>query len=65
MSMGDETDKPADEIDRVLPSAIGEQLRSMYDSVLSEPIPSRLIELLEKLDDVDAARGKSDSGDAE
>ncbi|UOM34498.1 NepR family anti-sigma factor [Acuticoccus sp. I52.16.1] len=40
-------------------SLIGKQLRSLYDSVLVEPIPDKLVELLLKLDEVG---GDSPSG---
>lgn len=33
-------------------SLIGKQLRTLYDSVLVEPIPDKLVELLMKLDEV-------------
>jgi hypothetical protein len=55
MSMDDQTDPASDQVDSLMHSAIGDQLRSMYDSVLSEPIPQRLIELLEQLDQASAA----------
>ena len=42
-------------------SLIGEQLRAMYDSVLSEPIPDRLVELIIKLDDVQVAETRDRS----
>ncbi len=35
-------------------SLIGKQLRTLYDSVLVEPIPDKFVELLMKLDDVSA-----------
>jgi hypothetical protein len=34
---------------------IGRQLRAVYDDVLNQPVPDRLLELLEELD-----RGKKD-----
>jgi hypothetical protein len=55
MSMDDQTDPASDQVDSLMHSAIGDQLRSMYDSVLSEPIPQRQIELLEQLDQASAA----------
>ena len=58
MNMDDRTDPPSDQVDSLLHSAIGEQLRSMYDSVLSEPIPQRLIELLEELDHASAVQAQ-------
>ncbi|MEM7694329.1 MAG: NepR family anti-sigma factor [Pseudomonadota bacterium] len=38
--------------DDALQSIIGQQLRQMYDSVLSEPIPDKIVELLARLDDI-------------
>jgi Anti-sigma factor NepR len=37
---------------RLLPQKdpIGEQLRAMYDSVLSEPLPDQFLDLLERLE---------------
>ena len=42
-------------------SIIGKQLRAMYDSVLSEPIPDKLVELLIQLDDVQLAEARDRS----
>lgn len=42
-------------------SMIGKQLRAMYDSVLSEPIPDKLVELLIQLDDVQLAEARDRS----
>lgn len=61
MSMDDQPDPASDQVDSLLQSAIGDQLRSMYDSVLSEPIPQRLIELLEQLDQASAASAARDA----
>lgn len=44
-------------------SQIGRQLRSMYDSILSEPIPDSIVELLVKLDDVQLARAAGDQSE--
>ena len=54
--MSDEEDV-ARSHDPAMQSLIGKQLRSLYDSVLLEPIPDRLVELLIKLDDVTGANG--------
>jgi hypothetical protein len=56
-------------LDERLQAHIGVQLKSMYDSYLSEPIPDRLVELLEKLDQVSktddpGGRGPDDRGEA-
>ena len=47
--MSDEkwTETPQDD---AMQSLIGKQLRTLYDSVLVEPIPDKLVELLMKLD---------------
>ena len=53
--------------DDVMQAMIGKQLRTLYDSVLAEPIPDNLVELLIKLDDLTAEDGphqnaRSDDG---
>ncbi len=45
-------DGSGSKLDEHLQAHIGSQLKSMYDSYLNEPIPDRLVELLEKLDEV-------------
>jgi len=40
---------------------IGNQLRNLYDSVLVEPIPDRIVDLLMKLDELPAAEQASDA----
>lgn len=40
---------------------IGKQLRHLYDSVLVEPIPDRIVELLLRLDDVEPAAERNDA----
>ncbi len=44
--------EPGAGLDNRLQAHIGGQLKSMYDSYLNAPIPDRLVELLEKLDEV-------------
>jgi hypothetical protein len=39
------------QLDRQAQARIGEQLRSMYDDLLKQPVPDRFVELLKKLDD--------------
>lgn len=39
---------------------IGKQLRHLYDSVLVEPIPDRIVELLLRLDDVEVRKERKD-----
>lgn len=46
--------------DDPLQTLIGQQLKSLYDSVLSEPIPERFVELLAKLDEIPAPDHRSD-----
>lgn len=38
--------------DDAMQSMIGKQLRSLYDSVLAEPIPDNIVRLLTQLDDL-------------
>ncbi|RAI00471.1 hypothetical protein DLJ53_14480 [Acuticoccus sediminis] len=47
-------DRPGTPQDDAMQSLIGKQLRTLYDSVLVEPIPDKLVELLMKLDQVSA-----------
>ncbi|WP_108660252.1 NepR family anti-sigma factor [Acuticoccus kandeliae] len=54
MSEEDRWNSPEDD---VMQTMIGKQLRSLYDSVLVEPIPDKIVELLVKLDDVTGANG--------
>lgn len=39
-------------------SKIGDQLRLLYKSVEQEPIPDKFLDLLEKLDEAEAAAGE-------
>jgi hypothetical protein len=41
--------------DEAMQALIGKQLRTLYDSVLVEAIPDKIVELLLKLDDLDSA----------
>lgn len=49
---GSDQDRPAcgGAIDQRVQAEIGKQLRAAYDDVINEPIPPRLMELLEKLE---------------
>lgn len=38
--------------DEAMQDLIGKQLRAMYDDILSEPVPDKIVELLVKLDDI-------------
>jgi hypothetical protein len=55
-------EKPGAALDEHLQAHIGVQLKSMYDSYLNEPIPDRLVDLLEQLD---AVSKKDNSGSGE
>ena len=48
--------KPA-RLGRDVQSKIGQQLRAMYDDVVSQGVPDRFIELLGRLDDKQADKG--------
>jgi Anti-sigma factor NepR len=39
--------------------AIGRELRRMYDGVVSEPVPDEFMDLLRRMDDVDADKKKT------
>ena len=52
-------------LDERLQAHIGVQLKSMYDSYLNEPIPDRLVELLEKLDQVSKTGDAADRGESD
>lgn len=58
-------DGPNGPPDDVKQSLIGKQLRNLYDSVLVEPIPDKLVELLLKLDDVTGDDGSDRGNDDE
>lgn len=49
-----------------LQAQIGRKLKAMYDSYLNDPIPDRLVSLLEQLDEMPSARDKQvrDGGDS-
>lgn len=47
-------------LDERLQAHIGRQLKSMYDEYLNEPVPDHLIELLDKLDRIEAGAKKAD-----
>lgn len=49
--------------DDAIQSLIGRQLRSLYDSVLNEPIPDSIVSLLLQLDDVPIPRIDADQDD--
>jgi len=47
-------------------SVIGQQLRTMYNNILSEPIPDSIVKLLVELDDVqlDKKGGSKDASES-
>jgi len=55
--------EPGTGLDDHLQAHIGGQLKSMYDSYLNAPIPDRLVELLEKLDEVSRKSEPDETGE--
>lgn len=51
-------------LDAHLQAHIGSQLKSMYDSYLNAPVPDRIVELLEQLDEVSRGSGAPRDGKA-
>lgn len=49
-SVDERTEAPVPKLDRQIQARIGEQLRSMYDELLQQPVPDRFADLLRKLD---------------
>lgn len=47
--------------DDAMQTLIGKQLRDLYDSVLVEPLPDKIVELLTKLDDLTGDDDNQDS----
>lgn len=43
--------KPRGRLGRDVQSKIGQQLRAMYDNVISEGVPDRFTEMLQRLDE--------------
>lgn len=54
------TDREKNRAIRTRQRALGRELRRMYDEVVKEPVPSELLDLLQKIDD-SGEDGKSDS----
>jgi hypothetical protein len=46
---GDKAPRRAGKSDPLVAAAIGQKLRTMYDDMLSEPVPSDLAELVRRL----------------
>ena len=57
--------KPKGRLGRDVQSKIGQQLRSMYDNVVSEGVPDRFTEMLQQLDQQQAQPSGSDQKDKE
>ena len=47
---------------RDVQAKIGQQLRAMYDDVVNQGVPDRFVELLDRLDQADAAKPGGHSG---
>ncbi|PSC05256.1 hypothetical protein SLNSH_10115 [Alsobacter soli] len=54
------TGAPAEAFDADVHAQIGRQLRSIYDSVVSQPVPDRFLELLNQLDTKTGGEQKED-----
>lgn len=54
------TDREKNRAIRTRQRALGRELRRMFDDVVKEPVPSELLDLLQKIDD-SGEGGKSDS----
>lgn len=50
-------------LDPQLDAIIGARLRSYYDTLLSEPVPDRILELLSQLDAKDKTKNSSSGQD--
>ena len=53
--------KPKGRLGRDVQSKIGQQLRSMYDNVVSEGVPDRFSEMLQQLDQQQAQPDQKDT----
>lgn len=47
--------------DEPMQTLIGKQLRSLYESVLAEPLPDNIVDLLVKLDEVPVSQGNNNA----
>lgn len=55
---GEKTERRTRRTDPVVAAAIGQKLRTMYDGMLSEPVPSDLADLVRRLSgDADGKAG--------
>lgn len=57
-----EEDRPSGARDDAMQALIGKKLRTLYESVLAEPIPDKIVDLLVKLDDVPVGSGGAKDG---
>jgi hypothetical protein len=64
MQMDTNQRKPRGRLGRDVQSKIGQQLRSMYDNVVSEGVPDRFTEMLRQLDQHGDKNKDQDKGTA-
>lgn len=64
MQMDTNQRKPRGRLGRDVQSKIGQQLRSMYDNVVSEGVPNRFTEMLRQLDQHGDKNKDQDKGTA-
>ena len=60
--MQDGKKKPP-KLDDLAVSQIGKKLRAQFDEVLSEPVPDRFVDLLNKLEAAEKKQSKDDADD--
>ncbi|WP_246717399.1 NepR family anti-sigma factor [Oricola nitratireducens] len=60
--MQDGKKKPP-KLDDLAASQIGKKLRAKFDEVLSEPVPDRFVDLLNKLEAAEKKQSKDDADD--
>jgi hypothetical protein len=51
-----DSEVPPAMVDRSLQAQLGQQLRALFDHVAAEPVPDRLLKLLEQLEDKEKQR---------
>lgn len=61
MNNGNHDAERNEDVDDPMQRMIGEQLKHLYNEVLTEPIPPRLVHLLEQLDQVTADKSSKGS----
>jgi hypothetical protein len=55
--------KKSPKLDDLAVSQIGRKLRAQFDEVLSEPVPDRFVDLLNKLEAAEKKQSKDDADD--